>query len=128
MKSETSIRKSVQDLSINIAAVSGLIAETQLPSGRKATFGEVVAAWKYVELQQAVERKEQRRQKRVEEKKRQTVKSTFSQEHWQQFDGTGDYVEVSENPSLELTNQLTLEAWINFDAGGTENPRIIFKS
>lgn len=43
------------------------------------------------------------------------------------FNGLGDYVEVADNPTLDLTGPLTLEAWINFEEGGTYNPRIISK-
>ena len=50
MKSETSIRKSVPDLSINIAAVCGLIAETQLPSGEIPWCGgQKTDPWDHVE-------------------------------------------------------------------------------
>ena len=56
-----------------------------------------------------------------------TVESSYSQKRWQEFDGTGDYVEVPDNPSLNLMNQLTFEAWINFEVGGTYNPRIVSK-
>lgn len=38
-----------------------LTKEVTLPSGRTATFGEIAAAWKYVELQQWQERKANRR-------------------------------------------------------------------
>jgi len=44
-----------------------------------------------------------------------------------QFDGEKTYVEVKDHPVLDLTGPLTLAAWVNFQEGGTENPRIISK-
>ena len=44
-----------------------------------------------------------------------------------QFDGVDDYVEVVDDTSLQITNQITLETWINFQEGGTYQPRIISK-
>ncbi|MEK7309789.1 MAG: LamG-like jellyroll fold domain-containing protein [Planctomycetota bacterium] len=38
-----------------------------------------------------------------------------------------DYVVVPDSNSLDLTNNFTVQAWIKFDVGGTENPRIISK-
>ncbi len=55
------------------------------------------------------------------------VESTFSRTYWQEFDGLGDYVEVPDSRSLDLIDALTLEAWINFEEGGTYNPRIVSK-
>jgi len=43
------------------------------------------------------------------------------------FDGRTTYVEVKDHPALDLSIPLTLEAWIKFEQGGTENPRIISK-
>ncbi|MHC4742477.1 MAG: LamG-like jellyroll fold domain-containing protein [Planctomycetota bacterium] len=43
------------------------------------------------------------------------------------FDGRTSYVEVKDHPTLDLTAPLTLEAWVKFEQGGTENPRIISK-
>jgi hypothetical protein len=34
------------------------------------------------------------------------------------FDGTDDYVEVPDSPSLQLPEGLTVAAWMNLDAGG----------
>jgi hypothetical protein len=47
--------------------------------------------------------------------------------HALQFDGTDDYVEIPDDASLQLSSQLTLEAWINFESGGTGQPRLISK-
>ena len=44
-----------------------------------------------------------------------------------QFDGDKVYAEVKDNSVLDLTGPLTLAAWIKFEPGGTENPRIISK-
>jgi len=50
MESETSIRKSVSDLSINIDAVCSLIAETQLPSGEIPWCeGQKTDPWDHIE-------------------------------------------------------------------------------
>jgi hypothetical protein len=43
------------------------------------------------------------------------------------FDGSNDYIEIQHSPSLALTDELTLSAWINFEVGGTNNPRIFSK-
>lgn len=43
------------------AVIPNLKKEIELPSGRVATFGEIVAAWKYVELQQMLERRDKRK-------------------------------------------------------------------
>ena len=44
------------------------------------------------------------------------------------LDGDGDYVDVPDSAGLDITNQITLEVWIKFQAGGTQNnPRIICK-
>lgn len=42
------------------------------------------------------------------------------------FDGD-TYIEIPDNESLDITDQLTLEAWIYFEVGGTDNPRIVAK-
>jgi concanavalin A-like lectin/glucanase superfamily protein len=45
-----------------------------------------------------------------------------------QFAGTFDsFIRVPHAPSLDITNELTLAAWINFDVGGHEHPRIVHK-
>jgi hypothetical protein len=45
-----------------------------------------------------------------------------------QFGGTFDsFISVPDAPSLDVTNELTLAAWINFDVGGYEHPRILHK-
>jgi hypothetical protein len=45
-----------------------------------------------------------------------------------QFAGTLDsFIKVPDAPSLDVTNELTLSAWINFDVGGYEHPRILHK-
>ncbi len=43
------------------------------------------------------------------------------------FNGT-NFAEVADNPSLDITNQITLEAWVNFNAVGDGSTRIIDKS
>ena len=43
------------------------------------------------------------------------------------FDGIDDYVEVPHSTSLGITGDLTLAAWVRFEAGGTINPRIVSK-
>jgi hypothetical protein len=43
------------------------------------------------------------------------------------LDGVDDYVEIPDHPSLNVNNQITLEAWIKFESGGTYQPRIISK-
>jgi hypothetical protein len=43
------------------------------------------------------------------------------------FDGVDDYVDVPDSAVLDVTQTLTLEAWIRFETGGTDNPRIISK-
>lgn len=43
------------------------------------------------------------------------------------FNGEGNFLEIPANPALDLTNKMTLEAWICFQEGGTVNPRIISK-
>ena len=45
------------------------------------------------------------------------------------FAGTSDsYIRVPHSSSLDITNTITLVAWINFEVGGTFSPRIINKS
>lgn len=48
-------------------------------------------------------------------------------DHWRAFDGRHDYVLVADSPSLDVAEALTVEAWINFEQGGTYNPRIVSK-
>jgi len=43
------------------------------------------------------------------------------------FDGVDDYVEIPNDPSLQVQEEITLEAWINFESGGSYQPRIISK-
>ncbi|MBI1805296.1 MAG: T9SS type A sorting domain-containing protein [Ignavibacteriae bacterium] len=43
------------------------------------------------------------------------------------FDGVNDYVNVINSASLNPANNITIEAWIYFESGGTGNPRIISK-
>jgi concanavalin A-like lectin/glucanase superfamily protein len=44
------------------------------------------------------------------------------------LDGFGDYVDVPDSGSLDILNQITVESWINFQEGGTDNqPRILSK-
>jgi hypothetical protein len=44
------------------------------------------------------------------------------------LDGFGDYVDVPDSGSLDILNQITVESWINFQEGGTdEQPRILSK-
>jgi predicted ribosomally synthesized peptide with SipW-like signal peptide len=43
------------------------------------------------------------------------------------LDGTDDYVQVSDSPSLQITNALTLEAWVNVENPGTNGEGIICK-
>ncbi len=44
------------------------------------------------------------------------------------FNGDQEYILAADSPSLEITNRLTVCTWINFGAGGTDNPRIISKT
>ncbi|MBN3036556.1 MAG: carboxypeptidase regulatory-like domain-containing protein [Bacteroidales bacterium] len=44
------------------------------------------------------------------------------------FDGTGDHIDVNDSPSLDIIDAITVAAWFRFDAGGTENPRIVHKA
>ncbi len=44
------------------------------------------------------------------------------------LDGFGDFVNVPDSGSLDVLNQITVESWINFQEGGTdENPRVLSK-
>lgn len=43
------------------------------------------------------------------------------------FDGTGTYVSVPDHQSLHLSSNYTIEAWINFQGGGSGSPAIISK-
>ncbi len=44
-----------------------------------------------------------------------------------QFDGINDYIAVMSSQSLQLSSQLTIEAWIRFEVGGTEHPALLWK-
>jgi hypothetical protein len=44
-----------------------------------------------------------------------------------EFDGTGDYVEIADNPSLDLGEELTLEAWVKPISTNLSNQTIISK-
>ncbi len=44
-----------------------------------------------------------------------------------QFDGVSGYVEIVDDSTLQIVDQLTLEAWIKFAAGGEGGPRLISK-
>ena len=44
------------------------------------------------------------------------------------FNGNGQFILISNSPSLNTGNQLTLGVWINFSPGGTYNPRVISKN
>ena len=43
------------------------------------------------------------------------------------FDGIDDYVAIADDPSLTMTNTMTMEAWINPDASANANRMIINK-
>ena len=43
------------------------------------------------------------------------------------FDGNNDYIEVMHTDILSSTNAISMVAWINFEVGGVQNPRIISK-
>jgi len=43
------------------------------------------------------------------------------------FDGNEDYVEVPHNNILNPSSQITIEAWVKFEVGGLQNPRIAGK-
>ena len=43
------------------------------------------------------------------------------------FDGDEDYVEVPHSNILNPSSQITIEAWIKFETGGLQNPRIAGK-
>jgi hypothetical protein len=44
-----------------------------------------------------------------------------------QFDGLGTHVAIPDSPSLDLMDSVSLSAWVRFQEGGTENPRIVHK-
>jgi len=50
-----------------------------------------------------------------------------NQKYALKFDGFDDYAEIQDNPSLNVDTNITLEAWIKFESGGTYQPRIISK-
>ncbi len=41
------------------------------------------------------------------------------------FNGTTDYIDVTAPSSLQMTNEISIVAWINFSGGGPWNPRIV---
>jgi hypothetical protein len=43
------------------------------------------------------------------------------------FDGVDDYINISDANSLRIQEDITLETWINFEEGGSMQPRIISK-
>src|SRR6266446_2348635 len=43
------------------------------------------------------------------------------------FAGDGSDISISDSPSLDITNALTLSAWIKIEAGGVAQPRILEK-
>lgn len=51
-----------------------------------------------------------------------------SQNYAFQFDGVDDYVDIPDDPSLQITDFITLETWIKYEVGGTYyQPRILSK-
>lgn len=48
-------------------------------------------------------------------------------EHFLNFDGTDDYVQIGNDPSLEMTATMTMEAWIKRDSSNNANQMIINK-
>jgi len=43
------------------------------------------------------------------------------------FDGVDDYVNINDAPSLQITNALTLEAWLNFPVGAAGSRGVVQK-
>jgi len=43
------------------------------------------------------------------------------------FDGSGAHLSLTNSESLHITNGITLAAWIRFEVGGLENPRVVHK-
>ncbi len=43
------------------------------------------------------------------------------------FDGIDDYIEIADDNSLDQQMSLTISTWLNFQSGGTGNPRIVEK-
>ncbi len=43
------------------------------------------------------------------------------------FDGSNDYIRVADSESLDITEEISLVAWMNFETGGTFSPRILHK-
>ena len=43
------------------------------------------------------------------------------------LDGEDDYIEIPDDQTLQISSQLTLEAWIKFEEGGSYQPRLISK-
>ena len=51
----------------------------------------------------------------------------FGQNYALYFDGVDDYVEVPDNPSLDLSDELTIETWFNWISSGDEWHAIVSK-
>ncbi len=46
---------------------------------------------------------------------------------WASISGSGSYVKIPSNQSLNPSNELTIDAWVYFVSGGTNDPRIVSK-
>ncbi len=55
-----------------------------------------------------------------------SVNFGYSQNHALVFDGTGDYVSISDDASLDITSSITVEAWVKLNAFG-DFGRILIK-
>jgi PKD repeat protein len=44
------------------------------------------------------------------------------------FDGSGQFVNCPFNSSFAIANEITVESWFKFEAGGTQNPRLVNRS
>lgn len=43
------------------------------------------------------------------------------------FDGAGSHIGLADSESLDITNGITLAAWIRFEVGGVQSPRVVSK-